>query len=49
MGRDKIHTPVKEALIDDGWLITDDPLYMKIGNLPFAIETQCIAPLQITG
>ena len=38
MARDKIHTPVKEALIDDGWLVTDDPLYMKVGNLPIFID-----------
>ena len=38
MARDKIHTPVKDALIDDGWLVTDDPLYMKVGNLPIFID-----------
>lgn len=38
MARDKIHTPVKEALINDGWLITDDPLYIKIGTLTIFVD-----------
>ena len=38
MARDKIHTPVKEALIRDGWLITDDPLYIKVGNLTVFVD-----------
>jgi hypothetical protein len=38
MAKDKIHTPFKEALIQDGWLITDDPLYIKVGNLTVFID-----------
>ncbi len=38
MARDKIHTPVKEALIYEGWTITDDPLYIKVGNLTVFID-----------
>lgn len=30
--RDKIHKPVKQALINDGWDVTDDPLILKIGR-----------------
>lgn len=29
MARDKIHNAVKNALINDGWTITDDPYYIK--------------------
>jgi XisH protein len=38
MARDKIHTPVKEALIQEGWDVTDDPLYIKIGNLTVFVD-----------
>lgn len=38
MARDKIHTPVKEALIQEGWLITDDPLYIKVGTLTVFVD-----------
>ncbi len=38
MARDKIHAPVKEALIQQGWLITDDPLYIKIGTLTVFVD-----------
>jgi XisH protein len=38
MAKDKIHTPFKEALIQDGWLITDDPLYIKVGNLTVFVD-----------
>ncbi len=30
--RDKVHDIVKNALIKDGWTITDDPLTLKFGN-----------------
>ena len=30
MAKDKIHLPIKNALINDGWIVTDDPLYLKI-------------------
>jgi hypothetical protein len=29
--RDKYHGQFKAALIKDGWLVTDDPLYLKYG------------------
>jgi XisH protein len=38
MARDKFHQDVKLALESDGWLITDDPLYMKIGHIPIYID-----------
>lgn len=38
MARDKIHAPVKEALIQEGWLITDDPLYIKVGTLTVFVD-----------
>jgi XisH protein len=38
MARNKIHTPVKEALIHDGWTITDDPLYIKVGTLTVFVD-----------
>lgn len=38
MATDKIHIPVKEALIQDGWLITDDPLYIKVGTLTVFVD-----------
>ena len=30
--KDIYHVTVKNALIKDGWTITDDPLSLKIGN-----------------
>lgn len=30
--KDKFHEAVKNALIKDGWTITDDPLYLKISE-----------------
>jgi hypothetical protein len=38
MAKDKIHIPVKEALINDGWDITADPLFMKVGTIPIYID-----------
>jgi hypothetical protein len=38
MARDKIHEPIKTALEDDGWSVTDDPLYLKIGTIPIHID-----------
>jgi len=29
MAKDKIHDPVKNALLNDGWTITDDPLTLN--------------------
>lgn len=33
MAKDKFHTIAKTALINDGWLITDDPYQIKDKNL----------------
>ena len=38
MARDKFHQDVKTALESDGWIVTDDPLYMKIGKIPVHID-----------
>jgi hypothetical protein len=38
MARDKFHYEVKQALTYDGWNVTDDPLYIKIGTIPIHID-----------
>jgi glucose-6-phosphate 1-dehydrogenase len=38
MARDKFHQQVKTALINEGWNITDDPLYLKVGRIPIQID-----------
>ena len=38
MARDKFHYEVKQALVYDGWAVTDDPLYKKIGSIPIHID-----------
>ena len=38
MARDKFHEEVKSALQKDGWSITDDPLYIKVGKIPIQID-----------
>jgi XisH protein len=38
MARDKFHQEVKQALEAEGWLITDDPLYIKVGQIPVHID-----------
>ncbi len=38
MARDKFHQEVKQALEKEGWLITDDPLYIKVGQIPVHID-----------
>jgi hypothetical protein len=38
MARDKFHYEVKQALVYDGWSVTDDPLYIKIGTIPVHID-----------
>jgi XisH protein len=38
MARDKFHEEVKIALEKDGWHITDDPLYIKVGKIPIQID-----------
>ena len=38
MARDVFHENVKEALIKEGWIITNDPLSFKIGNVQVQID-----------
>jgi hypothetical protein len=38
MARDKFHYEVRTALEDEGWVITDDPLYVKVGKIPMLID-----------
>jgi hypothetical protein len=38
MARDKFHQEVRQALVKDGWTITDDPLYIKVGKIPIHID-----------
>jgi hypothetical protein len=38
MARDIFHENVKEALIKEGWTITNDPLSFKIGNMQVQID-----------
>ncbi|MBD2494893.1 XisH family protein [Nostoc sp. FACHB-280] len=36
--KDKFHNIVKSALQKDGWLITDDPLYISFGGVQMYID-----------
>jgi XisH protein len=36
--KDRFHELVKQALIQTGWTITDDPLYLSIGNINVQID-----------
>ncbi|MEL7510045.1 MAG: element excision factor XisH family protein [Cyanobacteria bacterium J06554_1] len=36
--RDTYHTAVKQALVKDGWTITDDPLHLKWGRKDMYID-----------
>jgi hypothetical protein len=36
--KDIFHDLVKDALTQDGWTISDDPLYLSIGNLNIQID-----------
>ncbi len=38
MARDKYHHQVKEALVKDGWTITDDPYYIITPALNYAVD-----------
>lgn len=38
MAKDLFHDVVKTALIKDGWHITDDPFFMKVGGVDFFID-----------
>jgi hypothetical protein len=36
--RDVFHQAVKQALINDGWTITDDPLVVQVGSIDLYID-----------
>ena len=38
MARDKTHQFFRETLEKDGWKITDDPLFVKMGTIPIHID-----------
>ena len=38
MARDKFHYEFRHALEIDGWIVTDDPLYLKIGKILLHID-----------
>lgn len=38
MAKDLFHDVVKTALTKDGWVITDDPLSLKVGSVDFFID-----------
>ena len=38
MARDKFHYEFKKALVGDGWTVTDDPLYLKVGKILVHID-----------
>lgn len=38
MARDLFHQDVKEALVKEGWTVTDDPLSFKIGKMQVQID-----------
>lgn len=36
--KDTFHDAVKNALIKDGWTITDDPLYLSFGGVDLYVD-----------
>jgi hypothetical protein len=38
MARDLFHDAVRNALVKDGWIITEDPLFLKIGGVEIYID-----------
>ncbi len=38
MARDLFHDAVKKALIKDGWQITNDPFFLKVGGVEFYVD-----------
>lgn len=38
LARDKYHQSVKNALIKDGWIITDDPLRLRFGGKDMYVD-----------
>ncbi len=43
--KDIIHEPVKNALIKDGWVITDDPLTIRYRNLALSADLAAERPI----
>jgi hypothetical protein len=40
--RDLFHRAVKQALQKDQWVITDDPLKFKFGNVNFQVDLESV-------
>jgi XisH protein len=38
MGRDRFHNVVKRALEKEGWIVTEDPYAIQVGNVDFEID-----------
>ena len=38
MAKDLFHDAVRNALVKDGWQITDDPFFLKVGGVEFYID-----------
>lgn len=38
MAKDKFHDAVKNALIKEGWIVTDDPLYLVFGGVDLYVD-----------
>ncbi|WP_318528444.1 element excision factor XisH family protein [Plectonema radiosum] len=38
MAKDKFHDAVKNGLIKEGWIITDDPLYLVFGGVDLYVD-----------
>jgi hypothetical protein len=38
MARDKTHMFFRETLENEGWKVTNDPLYLKMGTIPIHID-----------
>lgn len=38
MAKDKFHDAVKNALIKEGWTVTDDPLFLQFGGVDLFVD-----------
>ena len=38
MAKDLFHDAIRNALIKDGWQVTEDPLFLKIGGVELYID-----------
>jgi hypothetical protein len=38
MAKDKFHEAVKNALIKEGWTVTDDPLFLQFGGVDLFVD-----------